>query len=78
MRALLGAACADDLVVTPTYVPDLAHACLEWARMLLARRESADPERARELLARALDTARELALANIERQAAELLASSIG
>jgi tetratricopeptide (TPR) repeat protein len=56
----------------------LAHACLEWARMLLARRESADPERARELLARASDTARELALANIERQAAELLASSIG
>jgi hypothetical protein len=52
----------------------LAHTRLEWARMLLARRQPADAERARELLGQAMATARELGLAKIEREAAGLLA----
>jgi tetratricopeptide (TPR) repeat protein len=52
----------------------LARTRFEWARMLLARRQPGDTERARELLGQALATARELDLANIERRAAELLA----
>ncbi len=51
----------------------VARTRLEWARMLLARRESADVERARELLDQVLATARELSLANIERRAVTLL-----
>jgi DNA-binding SARP family transcriptional activator len=51
----------------------VARTRLEWARMLLARRESADVERARELLGQVLATARELSLANIERRAVALL-----
>jgi hypothetical protein len=42
--------------------------------MLLTRREPGDAERARELLGRSLETARELGLANVERRAIELLA----
>ena len=41
--------------------------------MLLARCQPGDVDRARELLGQALATARELALANIERRAVELL-----
>jgi hypothetical protein len=51
----------------------LARTRLEWARMLLGRRAPGDAERARELLAQALSTARELGLANVERRAVELL-----
>jgi tetratricopeptide (TPR) repeat protein len=51
----------------------LARTRLEWARMLLTRRELADAEHARELLGQALATARELGLANVERRAVELL-----
>jgi tetratricopeptide (TPR) repeat protein len=46
---------------------------LEWARMLLARRQPGDAERARDLVGQALATARELGLANVERRAVELL-----
>jgi hypothetical protein len=53
--------------------PWLAGARLEWARMLFARREDGDAERAGELLDQALATARELGLANIERRAVALL-----
>ena len=53
----------------------LARTRLEWARMLLARRQPGDAERARELLGHALISARELDLANIERRAVELLSS---
>ncbi|MDP8932211.1 MAG: AAA family ATPase [Actinomycetota bacterium] len=52
----------------------LARTHLEWARMLLTRRQPGDAERARELLGQALSTARELGLANVERRAIEVLA----
>ncbi|HEV3363242.1 MAG TPA: hypothetical protein VG795_03740, partial [Acidimicrobiia bacterium] len=51
----------------------LARTRLEWARMLLTRRQPGDTSRAQELLGQALDSARELGLANIERRALELL-----
>jgi class 3 adenylate cyclase/tetratricopeptide (TPR) repeat protein len=51
----------------------LARTRLEWARMLLNRRHPGDPERARELLDRALATAREIGQANVERRAVEFL-----
>jgi class 3 adenylate cyclase/tetratricopeptide (TPR) repeat protein len=51
----------------------LARTRLEWARMLLTRRQSGDAERARELLHQTLATARELRLANVERRTLELL-----
>jgi class 3 adenylate cyclase len=51
----------------------LARTRLEWARMLLTRRQPGDVERARELLGQALATARERGLANIERRAVHLL-----
>jgi tetratricopeptide (TPR) repeat protein len=53
----------------------LGRSHLEWARMLLARGEPGDGDRARDLLRQALATARELGLANIERDAVELLGS---
>ncbi|MGH9035097.1 MAG: ATP-binding protein, partial [Acidimicrobiia bacterium] len=56
----------------------LARTRLEWARMLLARAEPGDAERAHDLLRQALATARELGLANVERQAVELLQASLG
>jgi tetratricopeptide (TPR) repeat protein len=46
---------------------------LEWARMLLARRQPGDVERARDLLGHVLEGARELGLGSIERQAVALL-----
>ena len=51
----------------------LARTRLEWARMLLTRRASGDAERARQLLGQALETARELGLANVERRTVTLL-----
>jgi hypothetical protein len=51
----------------------LARTRLEWARMLLTRRQSGDTDRAQGLLGQALATARELGLANVERQAVALL-----
>jgi tetratricopeptide (TPR) repeat protein len=51
----------------------LARTRLEWARMLLTRRQPGDATRARELLGQALATARELGLANVERRAVEVL-----
>jgi class 3 adenylate cyclase len=52
----------------------LAQTHLAWARMLLARRQPGDAERAREQLKQAQETARELgALSNIEGDAAALL-----
>ena len=52
----------------------LARNHVEWARMLLARAESNDVERAHDLLARALATASQFGLVTIERDATELLA----
>lgn len=51
----------------------LARTRLEWARMLLARRQPGDAERGYDLLGRALATARELGLGNVERRAVALL-----
>jgi tetratricopeptide (TPR) repeat protein len=51
----------------------LARSRLEWARMLLARSQTGDVQQARELLAKALATARQLGLAGIERLAVSLL-----
>lgn len=51
----------------------LARTRLEWARMLLARRQPGDAERARDSLGQALATARQLGLGNVERRAVELL-----
>jgi tetratricopeptide (TPR) repeat protein len=51
----------------------LAHTRLEWARTLLARGHPRDAERARDLLAQARATARELGLGNIDRRAVALL-----
>jgi class 3 adenylate cyclase len=51
----------------------LARTRLEWARMLLNRHGPGDAQRARELLGQALDVARQLGLANIERRAVQLL-----
>ncbi len=59
-----------DRIGAPTW---LARTRLEWARMLLTRRQPGDAERARELVGRGLATARELGLGNVERQAVELL-----
>jgi hypothetical protein len=53
----------------------LARTHLEWARMLIARGDSGDAERAHAVLQRALTSARELGLAKIEREAVELLAT---
>ena len=51
----------------------LARTRLEWARMLLTHHQPGDVDRVNELLGQALDTARELGLANVERRAVELL-----
>ncbi|MGH9038353.1 MAG: ATP-binding protein [Acidimicrobiia bacterium] len=51
----------------------LARTRLEWARMLLARRQPGGAERARDLLDQALTTARDLGLGNVERRAVGLL-----
>jgi class 3 adenylate cyclase/tetratricopeptide (TPR) repeat protein len=50
----------------------LAHSHLAWARMLLARRQPGDTERAKEQLREAQQTARQLGLRNIEEDAAAL------
>jgi tetratricopeptide (TPR) repeat protein len=51
----------------------LARTRLEWARMLLTRRQPGDADRARELLSQALTAARDLGLRNVERRAVALL-----
>ena len=64
------AASTQRCIGTPTW---LARTSLEWGRMLVARRQPGDLDRARELLDQALATARELGLATIERRAAATL-----
>jgi class 3 adenylate cyclase len=54
----------------------LARTRLEWARMLLARGESKDVERAGDFLDQALTAASEFGLGKIEQEATELLATS--
>jgi len=54
----------------------LARTRVEWARMLLARAEPNDVERAHDLLGQALATASQHGLAKIERESTDLLASS--
>jgi hypothetical protein len=64
------AAATHERIQAPTW---LTRTRLEWARMLLVRRQPSDAERARELIGQALATARELGLGNVERQAVALL-----
>ena len=64
------AAAIQERINAPTW---LARTRVEWARMLLARAETDDTERARILLRRALETARERASPIVEREAAALL-----
>ncbi|HEV8625974.1 MAG TPA: AAA family ATPase, partial [Acidimicrobiia bacterium] len=54
----------------------LARTRVEWARMLLARGESNDAERAHDFLGQARASASEFGLGKIKQEAAELLASS--
>jgi hypothetical protein len=53
--------------------PWLARTQAEWAAMLLRRDRIGDDQRAQSLLSRALTTAQELGLRNVERRAAALL-----
>ena len=69
-RRFADAAATHERIGAPAW---LARTRLEWARMLLTRRQPGDADRARELLGQALDTARELDLANVERRAVILL-----
>ena len=69
-RHFATAAARHETIGAPTW---LARTRLEWARMLLSRRQVGDVDQARELLGQALDTARDLGLANIERRAVQLL-----
>jgi class 3 adenylate cyclase/tetratricopeptide (TPR) repeat protein len=64
------AAATHERLGAPTW---LARTRLEWARMLLTRRQAGDVERARDLLGPALVIARELGLGKVERDAAALL-----
>jgi tetratricopeptide (TPR) repeat protein len=64
------AAGTHDRIKAPAW---LARTRLEWARMLLARRQPGDAERARDLLGQALVAARDFGLGTVERRAVELL-----
>ena len=65
------AAATHDRIRAPIW---LARTRVEWARMLLARAERNDVERAHALLRQALETAPQYGLAKLEREATELLA----
>ncbi|MCA1842793.1 MAG: hypothetical protein LC792_06295, partial [Actinobacteria bacterium] len=67
----LAAAAAHERIAAPVL---LAYTRLEWARMLLARAESTDVQRARDLLDQARAAASEFGLAKIGNDATELLA----
>ena len=66
------AAAEHERIGAPTY---LARTRLEWARMLLARGEAGDGDRAQALLADASAVAKELGLLGVEREATVLLGS---
>jgi len=55
----------------------LARTRLEWARLLLTRRQAGDAERARQLLDRILDAGEQHGLPNIERRAAALMRDNL-
>jgi hypothetical protein len=55
----------------------LVHTRLAWAQMLIERGQLGDVERAKSLLSRALVTARELGLANVERRVVTLLSQVV-
>jgi tetratricopeptide (TPR) repeat protein len=64
------AAAIDQRVGAPTW---LARTRMGWARALLSRRAPGDAEQADHLLEQALDDARRLELAGVERRATTLL-----
>ena len=67
---LAAAATTHQRIQAPTW---LARTRLEWARMLLTRRQPGDLERARELLGQAIAAAPEFGLGTLERNAVALL-----
>ena len=67
------AAATQERIAAPIF---LARTRVEWARMLLARAEPNDADRAHDLLSQALDTARERGLSKLEADAVALLSSS--
>ena len=67
------AAATHERVAAPTW---LARTRLEWARMLLTRAEPSDADRAHDLLRQTIETARELRLPPIERDAVALLSEA--
>jgi hypothetical protein len=73
-RHFADAAATHERIPAPIW---LACTQLEWGRMLLTRRHPGDPDRARDLLGRALDTARHRGLANIERRVTQLLSAGL-
>jgi hypothetical protein len=72
-RADTAFAAAADLHAALDAAGFLASTQTEWARFLLHRRKPGDAEHARQLLTEALDRARQLNLARLERDAAALL-----
>jgi hypothetical protein len=69
-RCFVDAAATHERIGAPIW---LARTRLEWARMLINRNQPGDAERARDLLGRALTTARKRGLATIERRTVQLL-----
>ena len=67
------AAATQERIAAPTW---LARTRLEWARMLLARAEPNDADRAHDLLRQALATARERGLTKLEGEAVALLSGA--
>jgi DNA-binding SARP family transcriptional activator len=72
-RRFADAAAIHERIGAPTW---LARTRLEWARMLISRAQPGDSERARGFLGQAMQTARELGLANVERMVVQLLKRS--
>jgi hypothetical protein len=72
-RYFAAAAATQQRIVAPVY---LARTRVEWARMLLARAEPGDDERASGLLDLALGSARDRGLAKLEHDVVQLLGSA--
>jgi hypothetical protein len=72
-RAAAAFAAAADLSARMAAPGFLAGTQTEWARLLLRRRHPGDADYARQLLTQALDSARQLSLPKIERDAVALL-----
>jgi hypothetical protein len=67
------AAAVYEMIGAPAH---LGRTFVEWARMLLARQQPGDADRARQLLDQALAAARELGLVHVERRAVAVLSQT--